>query len=90
MKDMKGKQSFSPGDVIRMPHYATCPNQWRVWYVSGVHLGGSGQEGTYELLPVDVMPNEPVHVPCIMLETHMLIERVTYQALSRPCGEEEG
>lgn len=66
---------FKVGDTIRMPHYETSGG-FRVWQVQGVHLGGTFQEGTYRLMPVDVHDNEPIHVPCIILETHPEIERV--------------
>jgi hypothetical protein len=68
-------QRFTVGDVIRMPHYPTCGG-FRCWKVIGEHLGGVKQEGTYELLPLDVVGNEAVHVPCLMLETHPEIVRV--------------
>ena len=68
-------RGFKPGDTIRMPHYETAGG-FRVWNVQGVHLGGEWQEGTYQLVPVDVHDNEPIHVPCIILETHPGIERV--------------
>ena len=58
------------GDVLRIRHYETCPNQWRVYLVVGCCLGGEGQEGTYELRSCDLTENECIHVPCIMLETH--------------------
>lgn len=60
---------FQTGDVIRMNHYPTCGG-FRCWKIIGVHLGATNQEGTYELIPLDVTGNKPVQVPCIMLETH--------------------
>jgi len=68
-------QRFSVGDVIRIPHYKTAGG-FRCWKVVGVHLGGTKQEGTYALYPLDVLTNENVHVPCIILETHPGIVRV--------------
>lgn len=73
---MKAKTaSFKVGDIIRMPHYETSGG-FRVWAVHGVHLGGTYQESTYRLTPLDVTENEMIHVPCIMLETHPSVERV--------------
>ena len=71
-------QTFNVGDVIRMPHYdlAGGPHRKRVWKVVGQHLGGTNQEGTYALHPLDYTDNEPINVPCVMLETHPGIERV--------------
>lgn len=66
---------FNCGDVLRMQHYPTCGG-FRCWKVIGVHLGGIKQEGTYELLPLDVTGNERIQVPCLMLETHPAITRV--------------
>ena len=66
---------FKPGDTIRMPHYETSGG-FRVWKVVGVHLGGQDQEGTYELITLDALENEKIHVPCIMLELHPLIQRM--------------
>jgi len=72
-----GKRSFDVGDVLRMPHYPTVGGgRFRVWTVEGVHLGGTHQEGTYELRPIDILPNETIHVPCIMLEMHPGVELV--------------
>lgn len=59
------------GDVLRMPHYPTVSKgRHRVWLVVGQHLGGTEQEGTYELRCCDVLENDRVHVPCLILETH--------------------
>lgn len=71
-------QRFNVGDVIRMPHYDTAggPSLNRVWKVHGVHLGATHQEGTYHLVPLDYEKNEPIHVPCVMLESHPFVERV--------------
>ena len=66
---MNELQRFAVGDVIRMPNYPTCGG-FRCWKVVGEHLGGEAQEGTYELVPLDVWDNKPVQVPCVMLETH--------------------
>jgi len=68
-------RSFSVGDLLRMPHYATAGG-FRVWVVEGVHLGGEKQEGTYHLRVVDMKDNAEIHVPCIILETHPEIELV--------------
>lgn len=71
------KRSFNPGDIVRMPHYETVGvGRFRVWVVEGVNLGGVNQEGTYQLRALDVLDNCPIHVPCIMLETHPLVERI--------------
>lgn len=73
----KCHESFSVGDIIRMPHYPTVGRGvYRVWQVVGVHLGGENQEGTYELRPLDILANGTIQVPCIMLEYHPLIEKV--------------
>jgi len=68
-------RSFSVGDVLRMPHYATAGG-FRVWAVEGVHLGAEKQEDTYHLKAVDIKDNAKIHVPCIILETHLEIEVV--------------
>ena len=68
-------RSFKPGDVLRMPHYATAGG-FRVWAVEGVHLGAEKQEDTYHLKSVDINDNAEIHVPCIILETHPEIELV--------------
>lgn len=68
-------QKFTVGDVIRMQHYPTCGG-FRCWKIIGQYLGGVKQEGTYELFPLDVNGNEPIQVPCLMLETHPGIVRV--------------
>ena len=65
---------LSCGETIRIPHYATVPNRWRVYIVVAVVLGGLEQEGTYELRCCDILENECVRVPCVMLETHPLIQ----------------
>lgn len=68
---------FDVGDIIRLPHYPTVPKgRRRVWQVRGVHLGATEQEGTYALKPLDVSENEPIHVPCLMLETHPQVEKI--------------
>jgi hypothetical protein len=67
-------KTFVVGDTIRMPHYATAGG-FRVWKVIGQYLGGTRQEGTYALQPLDVVDNQPIQVPCIILETHPGIER---------------
>lgn len=72
---MAKKVSFKVGDVLRLPHYETSGG-FRVWQVVGVHLGGTYQEGSYRLIPLDVHDNESLHVPCIMLETHPALERL--------------
>ena len=68
-------QEFKAGDVIRMPHYPTCGG-FRCWKVTGVYLGGVKEESTYGLLPLDVSGTDPLHVPCLMLESHHDIVRV--------------
>lgn len=75
-----GKQNveskgFNCGDTIRMPHYPTAGG-FRVWKITGVHLGATRQESTYELIPLDASENKPINVPCIILETHPGIERM--------------
>lgn len=67
---------YNVGDVIRMPHYYYSTNRKRVWRVTGEHLGAIEQEGTYSLVPLDILENEPIHVPCIILETHPDVEKV--------------
>ena len=70
------KAWFSVGDIMSLPHFDTMPiGRRRVWQVVGVHLGATEQEGTYQLEPLDVSPNEVIHVPCIILETHAKIKR---------------
>lgn len=71
-------RDFSPGDVIQMPHYQTAggPIRTRAWKITGVHLGGENQEGTYQMIPLDYCENQPIHVPCVMLDQHPLVKRV--------------
>lgn len=66
---------FVVGDTIRMPHYETTGG-FRVWKIIACILGGTYQEGTYTLRPLDVLENHQIEVPCIMMETHPKIERV--------------
>lgn len=69
--------AFTVGDVIRHPHYPTVGHgSYRVWKIIGVHLGATHQEGTYELEPLDIRPNHPIQVPCILLESIDRLERV--------------
>ena len=68
-------EQYVVGDVIRMHHYPACGG-FRCWKITAVHLGGVKQEGSYELLPLDVLVNETINVPCIILETHPGIVRV--------------
>jgi len=68
-------QKFKVGDTIRMPHYPTTTG-FRVWKIQACRLGGAGQEGTFELRPLDVSENRTIEVPVIMLESHQSIERV--------------
>lgn len=70
---MSNRKQYRVGDVIRLPHYETAGG-FRVWQVVAVKLGGTKQEGTYELIPLDVHPNETIEVPCLMLETHQGLE----------------
>lgn len=79
IKRGKHIDGFKVGDVIRMPHYNTAggsEGRWRAWKITGCYLGATHQEGTYEMVPVDVKENEPIQVPCIILHTHPAIERV--------------
>jgi hypothetical protein len=69
-------RKFNVGDTVRIPHYETVKGSFRVWKIVGCHLGATHQEGTYAMLPLDISDNEPIHVPCIILETHPSIERV--------------
>jgi hypothetical protein len=74
--DLGEYRRFSPGDVIRVPGYATAGG-YRVWMVYGVHLGGEKQESTYELLPLDYHAGiHKCHVPCVLLEYDTRIEKV--------------
>jgi len=68
-------QRFRVGDIIRMPHYATCGG-FRCWKVIAEILGGVKQEGTYQLQPLDVSDNETIQVPCLILESHPEITRI--------------
>ena len=66
---------FTVGTVLRIPHYNTMPpGSFRTWKITGVHLGGTGQEGTFAMVPLDVTENEPIHVPCILIIKNPLIE----------------
>lgn len=66
---------FSVGDTLRLPNHPTCGG-YRVWKITACVLGGEGQEGFYELIPLDKTepPQKPLRVPCLMLETHDGIE----------------
>ena len=66
-------QKLAVHDVIRMPNYETAGG-FRLWRVTGQHLGGTDQEGTYSLEPLDQLANETIHIPCVMLESHPLVE----------------
>ena len=70
---LEQRKAFDVGDTLRMPHIT---GGYRVWNVSGVHLGAENQEGTYHLTPVDWSSNETIHVPCEILETHPRIEKI--------------
>jgi len=74
-KDPNDKKRLNCGDVIRMKHYPT-RGGFRCWKVIGCHLGGTNQESTYALKPLDVLDNHEIHVPCLMLENHTGVERV--------------
>jgi hypothetical protein len=67
IKDVTPRR-LNPGDVIRIPHYATRKGCFRVWQVTGVHLGALGQESTYALKTLDMEDHKPIHVPCAMLD----------------------
>ena len=67
---------YSVGDVIRHENYETVGGGWRVWKVVGVYLGGAKQEGTYELLPLDLMENKPIQVPTVILDMSTSVEWV--------------
>jgi len=69
-------RKFTVGDVIRMPGYQTQPGRFRCWKVVGVYLGGTNQEGSYELYPLDILRNKIINVPCLILETHPHIVKV--------------
>ena len=68
-------QSFKVGDVIRLPRYKTSTG-YRVWQIIGCYVGAEGQEGSYELYPLDMDCGENIQVPCIILESHPNIVRV--------------
>lgn len=72
---MNDATTYSVGDILRMPNYVTASG-FRVWKIVGCHLGATGQEGTYELMPLELKGNKTINVPCIILETHREIERV--------------
>lgn len=68
---------FQVGDIIRMPHYKTVGKyRWRVWKITAQYIGGLHQEGTYSMIPLDILENEPINIPCLILETHPEIEKV--------------
>jgi hypothetical protein len=68
---------FGVGDVVRMPHYELAGKERkRVWKITEESLGGNNQEGTYGMIPLDIADNEPIQVPCLILETHPEIEKV--------------
>ncbi len=68
-------QQFMIGDVIRLPNYETCGG-FRCWKIVGHHLGVVKQEGTYNLLCLDVSPNSEIQVPCLILESHPFVARI--------------
>lgn len=75
--DSKDKTSkhFQVGDTLRMKNYPTAGG-FRLWKVISHNLGGMHQEGSYGLKPLDQTENEPLNVPCVMLENMDFIERV--------------
>ena len=68
-------KKFTVGDTIRMPHYPTAKG-FRVWKIISCKLGGTKQEGTFELKPLDLLDNAKIEVPAIMLESHPFVEKV--------------
>jgi hypothetical protein len=59
-----------------MPHYGTMPGRYRLWLINSHHLGGTGEESSYELRSLDINDNIELHVPCIILQTHPDITKV--------------
>jgi hypothetical protein len=74
------KDKIEVGSVIRMWHAMS--KRYRVWRVVAQRLGGTAQESTYELVPLDVIPGDgpeglplpSMHVPTILLDNNTLIE----------------
>lgn len=70
---------YKVGDIIRIP----ITRGFRVWKITGVCLGATGQEAHYQMNPLDAKLGENVDghlaeslVPCEMLDSHGGIERV--------------
>ena len=70
---------YNVGDIIRIPVHIG----FRVWQITGVCLGSTGQESNYQMAPLDSKLGENVDgrfaenlVPCEMLDSHGGIECV--------------
>lgn len=62
------------GDVFTAEHFKTAggkDGRRRAWKVTGVFLGGTHQEGTAALVPLDIAANRPIEIPLVLVE-HML------------------
>lgn len=74
------KKSLSTNDIIRIP---AGMGGYKVYRVTGVLLGASGQEGHYQLRPISETLGNSVEqanveslVPILMLDTHPDVETV--------------
>ena len=67
---------YKVGTPLRMKNKND--NGYRVWAVEGVYLGALGQESVYSLktLDIDDSDNGEMLIPCIVLETHPMIEEI--------------
>lgn len=68
-------QDFNVGDIIRIKHYPTASG-FRVWQIIAFHLGGLGQESTYELKVLDMSENKTINIPCVLLESNIFVEKI--------------
>lgn len=76
--DGRPGRRFDVGDCFRLPNQypAGCGGRYRIWKVTGVHLGALNQESSYALKPLDRHEGERLQIPCRLLESHPGIERL--------------
>lgn len=68
-------QNFVVGDIVRIKHYPAVSG-YRVWQIVAFHLGGLGQESTYELKVLDMTENKTINIPCVLLESNIFVEKI--------------
>lgn len=73
------KMRITVGSTIRMKDYDTAGG-YRLWHVVAHNLGGTNQEGSFKLVPMDkIEGTEDLNVPCVMIETDPRIEVLNRQ-----------